>query len=110
MCTDDAKKSKEKFLESDKVPASKDPGMLKADTLYKALAVCRGIAQQLFEAQHALNDKLINHPSGGGEKKDPSPDRAENPHHIPNWTDKTRDITEVLEATSVLQQRLLSHL
>ncbi len=114
MCTN--KKPESKFLESDQpvsrgqVAATSGTDTLKAETLYKALALCRGLAQQIFEAQHALNDKLIDHPSLGGEKKGDEPDRAESPHHIPNWIDKTRDITNVLEAANLLQQRLLSHL
>ncbi len=100
-------KHPERHTYDSKVPAPET--IVNAESIYKALTECRSMAQEVFEIQVSLNDKLINAPTETGEKAKAAGDRAENPRHIPNWFDKIQDIIDVTHSTLCLQQHLFKH-
>jgi len=86
-----------------------DAPAINAESIYKALAEARGLAQQCKEIQLAINDKIINAPTADKEKE-VCVDRAESTRHIPAWFDYINDIQMVMRSTLALQEHLLSHM
>lgn len=82
-----------------------------AETVYKALNELGAMAQGVFEHQVAINEKLIDNPTGGDDaEKKPEVETPVHSSHFPAFVDMAREIGERLSHTKQLQEYLLTHM